>query len=127
MIPVYSIKGAAIATTTTMFLGTIMSSVYLYNRFKTLISLKSIIKIIFTSLIIYYLALNYQFSGLMLIPTYMVLIGIYFLILLAINEIKQQDIMLVRNIIKKWIPTHYPISKQKKTVLLFFLLILERI
>jgi len=100
-IPLYSITGAALATTLTVLFGTIITSIYIYHKFKTLTSYKSTIKISLASLIIYYLALTYQFSSLWLLLTYLILIIIYFLILFAFNEIKQTDIKLIRKLILK--------------------------
>jgi len=101
LIPVYGIKGAAISTTITTFLGMIMTSAYVYKKFKTLVSVKSVIKIILASFFIYYLALQHQFSGVELLFTYLILVGTYFLTLFVLKEIKQEDIVLIKKIIKK--------------------------
>lgn len=99
-IPHLGIKGAALATTLASFIGFALASTYVFRKFKTLFSLPSLFKIVFASLLVYYLALRSQFSGFLLILTYFILFGVYFAILFALNEIKSSDIALVKNLIK---------------------------
>ena len=101
LIHLFGINGAAMATTLSTFIGTMLTSVYVYRNFKTFVSFKSVIKIGFTSLLIYYFALRYQFSGIKIIITYLILLIVYILILFAIKEIKIEDFTLVKNIIRK--------------------------
>jgi len=101
LIPLFGISGAALATTFTAFFGALLTSIYTLKKFKTLVSFTSFFKILFASIIVYYFTIQYQFSGIALILTYFLAFLIYFSLLFTFNEIKPQDIKLIKNIIKK--------------------------
>lgn len=110
-IPLMGISGAALAMTIASLSGTLMAAAYVFKKFKTLIPWRSGLKIMLASMIVYHLALNYQFSRIGLILTYLILFGAYFAILFAVNEIKQEDVRLVMGIIK--IKNKFKAIKQK--------------
>jgi len=101
LIPRYELSGAALATTLTCFAGLIISGAYIYRLFKTLVSIKSFVKIILASSITYWVALNFSLSGFSLLICYSGLYVLYFLILLMIKEISKEDISFIKKIFSK--------------------------
>jgi len=98
-IPEYGLKGAAIATTFTMGIGLVLASVYVYKKFKTLVDYKSFIRVIFASLVVYMISCKISVSGILLLLEYMILFGLYFLILIGIKELKKDDLKVLEQIL----------------------------
>jgi len=99
LIPKFGIVGAAISTTISGFILMISSSILLYKKFKTFPSFKSIIKILFSSLIIFILAKTIDANNMLLILKYIFLFSIYFIILIITKEITKHDIEKVKSLI----------------------------
>ena len=97
LIPRYELLGAAIATTTTSFVAVVFLGYVVFKMSKVLIDPKSLFKIIIGSTSVYLLALTYSFSGVLLLLYYIVLLGIYFLVLLLLKEIDNEDILFAKN------------------------------
>lgn len=111
LIPIYGLKGAAIATTITGLFGLILSSIYIIRLFGTFIDLISLIRIIFASFIVYEMALWVQVDIVILPLWYIFLFGIYICILILTKEFNKNDFKIVTNImddldntIRKYIP-----------------------
>jgi stage V sporulation protein B len=103
LIPKFGIEGAAFATTLSTITITIWSALVVYNKFKVLIQIKNSLRILLASLIIYFLALIIDVP-LYLLPFYYILLyGVYALILLYMKEINSNDILLVKNLMPIWL------------------------
>ena len=100
LIPRYGLVGAASATTLTFLGGCVMLGFYILTRFKTLMNFSSFLKILFASVIIYILSLNYPFHGLWILLQYTLLFILYAFILVILKEIGKEDIKIFRDIFK---------------------------
>lgn len=97
LVPNYLTLGAAVATTTAMFLGFLVSGIYVLWKFKTILNIKSFIRILFASIVIYVIALKIQISGIYLIAGYLILLALYVLVLYFMREFKKQDLDVLKN------------------------------
>jgi stage V sporulation protein B len=103
LIPKFGIEGAAFATTLATITITIWSALVVYNKFKVLIQIKNLLRILFASLIIYFLAFII-IVPLYLLPFYYILLyGAYILILIYTKEINTNDILLVKTLMPTWL------------------------
>jgi len=98
LVSIYGLIGAAAATTITGFLGVLISGIYVYNRFHSLMSLLSLFRILIASSIIYIVARVFPISGISLIGFYVGLLLTYFVLLFVFREIRKEDIELARRI-----------------------------
>ena len=89
LIPLYGLKGAAIATTISSFVGLLIMATYIYQYYKVLMNPISFVRISFASLIVAIIALLVQFTGFLLTLEYIILFSIYFVILWVIKEINE--------------------------------------
>ena len=99
LIPIYELRGAALATTITAFIGLVIAAAYVFKRFGTLMSPISFIRISGASLIIYFVAISYSFSGVLLVASYIFLFLVYFCLLWISKEINKEDIEVVKGMI----------------------------
>ena len=99
LIPIYELKGAALATTITAFIGLVIAASYVFKRFGTLMSPISFIKISGASLIIYFIAISYSFSGVLLVANYIFLFLVYLGLLWISRELNKEDIEVVKSMI----------------------------
>jgi O-antigen/teichoic acid export membrane protein len=106
LIPRYDIKGAAIGTSTAMFTGVIIAGGYVLYRFKALISLMCVIRIILGVIPVWLITILTHVKGCWLIPWYIFLFGIYIVTLSLLQEIKGKELFHIREIISE--------HKQKK-------------
>lgn len=86
LIPKLTITGAAIATASGCFISMIISSIFLYQQFKTMIDGKDIIKIVSASLPVYILSLLIHYPPILLPVIYCLLFGCYILLLILFKE-----------------------------------------
>jgi stage V sporulation protein B len=101
LIPKYALLGAATATTIgNLFCMTILGCYILY-KYKTLVSLKSLINISLISIIIYILSTLTHFTDILLFIKYIVLFIIYFLFLYLIKEITKDDTDSLKSLLPK--------------------------
>jgi len=96
LIPIYELKGAALATTITAFIGLVIVASYVFKKFRTLMSPISFIRISGASLIIYFVAISYSFSGVLLVANYMFLFLVYLGLLWVLKEINKENIEVVK-------------------------------
>lgn len=99
LIPSVGIVGAALSTLVISILMMLAALGYVYRRFKIVMSSFSFLRILFSSIIIFGLALWLDFTGWMMLVMYIVLFLLYFSILILLGEIKKDDYELVRKII----------------------------
>lgn len=94
----YGLKGAAISTTIASFVAMVIAGSYMYKRFKTIISFKSLVKILMAGLIIYFIALNVSLNKYLLGVEVGVLFVLYIGILWVLKEIKKGDIIRLKSL-----------------------------
>ena len=99
LIPIYELKGAALATTITAFIGLVIAASYVFKGFGALVSPISFVRISVASLIIYFVAISYPLSGVLLVANYMLLFSVYLGLLWVSKEINKEDIEVVKNMI----------------------------
>ena len=96
LIPRYQLVGAAFATTSAMLIGLIICATYVLVKFKTLVYIKSSLKILFAGLIIYFISAAYPIPGILLGLKYLALIFVYFSLLVCLKEFNKQDFQFLR-------------------------------
>jgi stage V sporulation protein B len=95
-IPPYAMKGAALATTISLFLGVIGISLYCVTWFKTFLPWFSLLKILLSGVLIFALAKVFSFNGLLLIPFYLILSLVYILSLFILGELGKEDLLFLK-------------------------------
>lgn len=100
LVKLFGLNGAAWATVGTAFLGLVISSIYVYIKFKTLFNRFSAIKIIVASIIIYVLATLFPVSGKLFILYIILFLLLYLFILRLFKELKDEDIQMFLNVFK---------------------------
>jgi O-antigen/teichoic acid export membrane protein len=101
LIPLYAIRGAALATTWTCLLGMLMAVVYVRSRFGPFLKLKSLMGILVPSFVFFLGPYLVPVSGPLLILQGMMLAGIYAAALFAVKTISFQDFAFIRESISK--------------------------
>lgn len=91
LIPEYGLEGAATATTITCLIGLIISAICVKKKFGMLMSGKSFSKILVGSVVLFIIPQFFIVSGLLFIVYAIGMFGVYFLILLALKEINEDD------------------------------------
>jgi stage V sporulation protein B len=99
LIPRYGMEGAAWATTATGLTCMCAAVVYVLFRFKTLVSAKSLGKIILASLVIYIIAFKVSIQPVWLPLIYAGLLALYTAILCLLREINKEDLRTFRRIV----------------------------
>jgi stage V sporulation protein B len=99
-IPIFGIAGAAIALSLTSLLALSSLAVYIYLKYKVLIKIKSFIRILIASIIIFIITYFWHYSGILLLISYAVLMIIYFVMLFVMREINQEDFDLFKRSLK---------------------------
>lgn len=99
LIPRYGLPGAALATTITAALGMVIAAVYVLVRFRTLVGIRSLLKICLASLVVYAVSLQISLSALFLPFIYLSLAALYSGILLLTKEIDREDLQTFKRII----------------------------
>jgi stage V sporulation protein B len=98
-IPRYGLLGAAWATTITSIIGMTTAAIYVFRRFKALVSARSVIKICLASLAIYAIALQVSLSPFFLPLIYVGLFAIYLGLLLLMKELSRGDVETFKRIV----------------------------
>ncbi len=102
LIPSFGLIGAALATTIAAFIVMVGAAVIVYRKFGVLFSLKSSIKIITASLLIYFLAWIIVVPNLLLPLLYLFLFALYSGLLFLLKEITREDIKMVSDMLPGW-------------------------
>ncbi|MEE9214372.1 MAG: oligosaccharide flippase family protein [Thermodesulfobacteriota bacterium] len=100
LVPLLKEAGAAVATTITALLGTIVLGFALLKKFKALVDLGSFFKISAASIVLYFISSLYSLEGGWLILNYIGLGSVYLILLLLFKEIKLQDIQNIKTALK---------------------------
>ncbi len=99
LIPHFGLNGAALATTIAGGFMMIASAVIVYRKFNVLFSIKSVIKIFLSSIVIFFLAKIINVPTFFLPMLYIALFIIYLYLLSAMREITHNDIELVKSLL----------------------------
>ncbi len=113
-IPIYGIKGAAIASLISSAISLILSSIYVFSKFKALINIGSFVRIVLASSLIYVILVLIEPSGFALLIAYALLSILYLILLLILREIKNEDINLIRTVFQE---IHNVFLKFKTTII----------
>jgi stage V sporulation protein B len=97
----YSITGSAIATSITSFIIMIWMLYYLWKNFGALIEFKSLLKTTFAAGIMYLASLLFSKGEISFIFWSIILFGLYLAILLAVREIKKEDLHILKELISR--------------------------
>ncbi len=96
-IPQKGLIGAALATSISIFIGFIIISIYIIKKFNVFTYKKSIIKIMLSGFIIYFIAKNYFLvGGFLLIIKYLICVVVYIFILVILRELKKKDFIFFK-------------------------------
>ena len=93
--------GAAYAQAATALVAVMATSYYVFLQFKVLLPFISVVRISGTSVIIYLVALFWQYSGVWLLVNYIVLGLLYFLLLFLFGELNREDMIFVQKLLKR--------------------------
>lgn len=99
LIPVLGAIGAAFATTITALLGVIATSTWIYKKFGAIIRMRSFLKIVLCSLLVYAIALSINLNKFLLPLEYLALFGIYFILLFLMRGITKEDFRILKTLI----------------------------
>ncbi|HST23241.1 MAG TPA: oligosaccharide flippase family protein [Blastocatellia bacterium] len=102
LIPAQGIKGAAIGTTVSMLLGTIIGGGYLLAKFGALMPVISILRIALCSGLIYAASIAFtSASKVLIVGKLAVLCIVYVIALVVVKEIGRDDLADVKKVLKK--------------------------
>jgi len=94
LITLYGALGGAYASLLSHLIGVLIVGAYVLKRFKTALDSASLFRALAASMVVYLLARLYFASGIMILPNYLVLFMIYFLLLYLLGEIRREDLSL---------------------------------
>jgi stage V sporulation protein B len=97
----YNIVGSAIATSITSFALMVWMLVYLWKEFNVSIKLKSFFKVVLAGVLIYIFSLLFSKGEVAFIFWSIILFVLYILILWMLREIKKEDLILFRDMIRR--------------------------
>lgn len=100
LVPKYGMMGAAAATTISSFACFLTAYFYTHRLLGSFMSLTSILRIVFSSAIVYLVATSVQFSGAIIMVWYVLLITVYLVLLFITREIRKEDIMLAKTLFR---------------------------
>lgn len=101
LIPIYSINGAAIATTLSAGAGMVVAGLVVYRRFHVLFPPLSTIKITIASALVLVCVHLIQPEGWLIPPIYLLLFSGYILVLLITREIDRNDWKMLQSLLNK--------------------------
>ncbi len=97
-IPIYGLKGGALATTISAFIGFLIIFIIITKNIGFFIYTDTLLKIILSAIVIFIVAFYTNLTGIKLIIEYFVLIIIYFGILWVLKEINTDDISMIKKL-----------------------------
>lgn len=100
LISIYGIEGAAIATTVTIMIGCIITSILVYKKFSTFLEMKSCLRIFTSAIFVFFISKTIPLSGVFVIIKLLILFSLYFLILYIIREIKEDEVDRIRSYVR---------------------------
>jgi stage V sporulation protein B len=101
LIPKYEITGAAIGTLLASTFATLLTIIYIYKKFGTLIKLSSFVKVSSSAIIVYLISFFIPEGKIFTVLGIVILIGFYYGILWLIKEITMKDINRFKAIFTK--------------------------
>ena len=101
LISKYGLLGAAIAISIAYAVCLSASGVYIYLRFQTFISWRSLCRVVIAAAVIYLIAHNYPMSGLILPVYYALLFSFYGVLIYILGELNGEDYAVLRGILGK--------------------------
>lgn len=87
--PQYGTQGAALATLIAATIGTVIAGVMVLRRFGSIVPWPSLVRVSLAGSVIWGLAVWWQTVGVMLLVELVVLVGLYFLVLYILGELKK--------------------------------------
>lgn len=99
LIPLWGVRGAALASALTTFLGLLLSATYTIRRFGIPLPAKSLLKIVLASVAVYLLAGRYSVSGVLVFLNYAFLFSVYIFLLYLLREISLEDWQTIRSLV----------------------------
>ena len=101
LIPSYGLAGAATATTVSMLAGTILACAYLWRRFRTLMSMASVVRIAVCAGAIYAASLLFSPASKGLIVAQLIALSVVYLIALIVSgELGRDDLKLIARMVR---------------------------
>ena len=100
-IPIWGLRGAAMATTLTFFISTILCGAVLHRRVPQMVSYKSCLQILIASLSVAIFPLAVELEGMYLICFYPLGFCIYLVVLWLIGVIAQDDLYFLKETISR--------------------------
>jgi stage V sporulation protein B len=113
LIPLFGIKGAAFSTSIGSLLITIIAFFWVYKKFKIFLAKKSLLKIIFASVIIAFLSKTINFPLLFLPVFYLLLAVGYIGLLVLMKEITREDVKMALSLLPARIVNKFKITEKK--------------
>lgn len=101
LIPLYGLNGAALSTTIASFIAVSIAAIVVNRNFSVLLNVSSVGKIILASFLVYMMAKALSVPLLLLPFWYIILFGIYILLLKFMKEITKDDIEQVKSLVPK--------------------------
>ena len=100
LIPRSGLLGSAYAQLGTSLLAMLGAAAFVFARYKTLVSIVSLLKMVAAATGIYILATYWQYSGTFLLFNYVGLFLLYILILFLFGELGKEDLDLVKKVLR---------------------------
>jgi O-antigen/teichoic acid export membrane protein len=100
LVPLLSLQGAALSVLFSMLVGFLLSAVFVAKKFGSLISIKAFFRIILASTVVFLVLFFFPVSGMLLIPFYIGLLGLYAIILFISREFSPKDFAVFSNMVK---------------------------
>lgn len=99
LVPLYSLEGAALASSLAMFAGFLLAGAWVLKKFRTLTSIKSITRILAAGIVTLVISIFFPLTGLLLVLKIILLFGIYALILFVSRELTKTDFQVIKDMI----------------------------
>jgi len=100
LVPLLSLQGAGLSALFSMLVGFLLSAAFVAKKFGSLISIKAFFRIILASAIVFLVLFLFPVSGMLLIPFYIGLLGLYAIILFFSREFSPKDLAVFSNMVK---------------------------
>ncbi|MBS3126569.1 flippase [Candidatus Woesearchaeota archaeon] len=101
LIPLLGMIGAALSSLIASLFALIIAAAYIYKKWHALISFLSFFRIAFCSVILFFVASLWHFSGILIFVNYAILLLLYVLLLMLFGELRKEDVSLVQKIFKR--------------------------
>jgi len=99
LVPVYGIMGAAFATSISFLSALIAAGWYVIRTYKTPTDFYSVLRIGGASVAVYVASIVWPASGMTLVGQYVFLLGVYFVLLILMKEIKKEELIEIKGLV----------------------------